>query len=117
MVMTELLRERAISFLVSHFNGVDTARAGELVTVAEAVAERYAPAAPDWAISESVMRYASYVADGGSGAVRSESETVETGPHTATRSRDLIADHSGGFRRSGAAAVLSPYRKRRGGVI
>ena len=113
---TELLRKRIVTYLVAQFN-VDTPRAQELVTVAERAAERYEPSSPSWARAEAVIRHAAYVADAGSGAVRSESETVETGPRTVTRSRDLIADHSGAFRRSGAAAVLSPYRKRRGGLI
>ena len=66
---------------------------------------------------EAVYRFASYLADQGSGAIRLYTESDEMGPKQSNRSTQYVADHAGAFRRCGAAALLSPYRKRRAGVI
>ncbi|MDD9989181.1 MAG: hypothetical protein OXQ31_23110 [Spirochaetaceae bacterium] len=97
----------------------DTAR--RLAPVVRRIVDDYARAAPVELADEAALRFACYLSDasgrGASGAVRSETTTETVGPMTTTRTIDYTADHSGAFRRCGAAALLSPYRVRHGGVI
>ena len=109
-------RSTVIGELVRRF-GADTVRAGALVEVAGLAVERYAPGAPAAVKLEAVNRFASYLADQGTGAIRSYTESDETGPKQSNRNTEYVADHAGAFRRCGCAALLSPYKKRRAGVI
>ena len=109
-------RSTVIGAIVRGF-GADPVRAGAVVEVAELQVERYAPGAPAAVKLEAVYRFSSYLADQGSGAIRSYAESDETGPRQSNRTTEYVADHAGAFRRCGAAALLSPYRNRRAGVI
>ena len=82
-------------------------RAHYLAKAARRAVERYAPDAPDDIHAEAFVRYASALA-------------TATGPlnrHSIV-SGDLsvrfVVDDAGLFRRCGAAALLSPYKVRRG---
>ena len=84
-------------------------RPGELLAVALAMVEQYAPAAPDVLKTEAVIRFAGYLAQSDFGTIRSET----IGPRTI----DYVVNHGPIFRNCGAAALLTKYRVRRAGAI
>ena len=89
--------------------GVGTTRAGQLLEVATARIARYAPGAPEAVKREAVIRFAGWLLEAPAAGERSE------------RTGDLGTDYSpsmtGGFRASGAAGLLAPWRVRRAGAI
>lgn len=89
--------------------GAETTRAERLLDVATRVAETYAPDAPDELLNEAVVRCAGYLAQSDFGGVRSET----IGP----RSVEYVVNHAALWRNSGAAALLTRWRRRRGGLI
>ena len=82
-------------------------RAQQIATTAKLAVERYGPAAPDHVQNESFIRFATALA----------TATALQNRHSIT-SGDLkvrfLTDDAGLFRRCGAAALLSPYKVRRG---
>ena len=88
--------------------GADLERATRLLATATAVAGDYAPTAPEALRNEAVIRFAGYLAGADYGAVRSET--------LGQKSAEYVVNHAAMFRNCGAAALLSPYRKRRGGA-
>ena len=88
--------------------GADAADAERLLGVASAMVERYAPTAPQPAKNEAVIRCAGALAQSDYGGIASES--------IGDRKVDYTMQPAGGwspFRRSGAMALLSPWRARR----
>ena len=84
-----------------------------LGAVASAHVEKYAPDAPDPVKSEAVIRFASYLFEAESGAVRSDGINVGE-IRTET---DFITNHAAVFRNCAAAALLSPWKVRRAGAL
>ena len=76
---------------------------------AAAMVERYAPGAPRAVRNEAVIRFAAYLAQTPKGGITK----------IGTRGVDIefSTNHAGMFRNSGAAALLSPWKVRRAGVI
>ncbi len=89
--------------------GVGATRAGQLLEVATARVAQYAPGAPEAVKREAVIRFAGWLLEAPAAGERSE------------RTGDLGTDYSpsmtGGFRASGAAGLLAPWRVRRAGAI
>ena len=85
------------------------ATARRLGALAAALAERYAAAAPQAVKDEAVIRAAGYLAQSDFGGIVSES----IGP----REVSYTVNHSALFRNSGAAALLSPWKRRQAGII
>ena len=83
--------------------------AKRLLPVVTTVVEEYAPDAPDPLKKEAAIRFAGYLAEARSGAVRSRRVDVLETEH--------VTNHAPMFRNSGAAALLTRYRIRRGGAI
>ena len=73
------------------------------------IVQRYAPMAPDAMKREAVFRLVGYLYGSDYGGIASEA----TGPRTVT----YTPNHADFARRSGALALLSPYRIRRAGVF
>lgn len=90
-------------------SGATLERATRVLAVAVAVVEEYAPAAPVALKNEAVLRFGGYLLGSDYGGVRSES----IGP----RQVEYITNSATMFRNSGAAALLTRYRVRHGGVI
>ena len=86
-----------------------TDRAAELLVVATAMVQQYAPAAPDVLQNEATIRLAGYLAQSDFGPI--VKETI--GP----RAVDYVVNHAPAFRNSGAAMLLSRWRVRRAGAI
>ena len=73
------------------------------------VVEDYAPGAPPTLQDEAAIRFAGYLRESGTGAVSSKG----VGPLTV----QYVVNHATMFRNSGAAALLTRYRVRRGGTV
>ena len=69
----------------------------------------YAPDAPLELRNEAIVRFAGYLTGSDFGGIR----VTELGPQRF----EFITNHSGMFRSSGAAALLTRYKKRRAGAI
>ena len=78
-------------------------------SVASERVERETSNAPQSVRDESMIRYAGYLYSADFGAIRKES----IGPLDV----EHITNHANAWRNSGAAALLSPYKIRRAGVI
>ena len=89
--------------------GIDPARAAQLFSVAALQIEEYAPRAPAPMKVESLLRFAGYLLDAGTGAVQEET----FGP----KSLKFVTNHAAMFRNSGAEALLTRYKRRRGGKV
>ena len=87
----------------------DSATAAQLLAVASALVEQYAPGAPVALQNEAAVRFAGYLAQSDFGAIPKES----IGP----RSVDYVTNHANAWRNSGAAMLLSRWRVRRAGAI
>ena len=85
------------------------AQAARLLTVASAVVTDYAPDAPDPIADEAVIRLAGYWFGSDFGGITSET----IGPKSVT----YATNHAAAFRYSGAAGLLTRYRRRRAGLI
>ena len=75
---------------------------------ARSLIERYAPAAPAGVQNEACCRMVAWLIQRPAAAVRSES---------GADSAEYAAGHLSALRHSGAMALLSPFKVRRGGVI
>lgn len=89
--------------------GITVDRAERLLTVASQVVTEYAPEAPEAVANEAVVRFAGYLGQADYGTVRDES----IGPMSVT----YPLNHAAMFRNSGAAALLTRYKRRRAGAI
>ena len=90
-------------------SGATLERASRVLPVAERMVEDYAPGAPPELKDEAAIRFGGYLLGSDFGAVRSET----LGP----LERELVVNHAGAFRNSGAAMLLTRYRVRRAGAI
>ena len=91
--------------------GADAADAERVMGAASAMVERYAPTAPQSIKNEAVIRCAGALQQSDFGGVASE--------EIGGRKVDYTSQPAGGwspFRRSGAMALLSPWRTRRAAV-
>ena len=70
--------------------------------------DKYAPDAPHALSNEAAVRFTGYLLQADYGTVRAEA----LGP----KSVEYVTNHAAAFRNSGAAALLSPYKHRRGGA-
>ena len=86
--------------------GVDLDYAQRLLPVGVDRVNGYAPAAPTAIKNEALYIFLGYLADAGSGAVQTEA----LGPKSIT----YVVNNATAFRQSGAAALLSRHRRRRG---
>ena len=77
-----------------------------VLATAKAVVLDYAP---DAIHNEAVVRFAGYLYGSDYGGIRSE----ELGPHRV----EYVTNHAAMFRNSGAAALLTRYKRRRAGAI
>ena len=82
---------------------------GHLLAVCSAVVSDYAPDAPDAVQNEAVIRLGGHLAGSGFGGI--QSETI--GPRTV----NYATNHAAAFRYSGAAGLLTRYKKRRAGIL
>ena len=89
----------------------DITRARRLLAVASERVNRDAPLAPAVMKNEAVIRFAGYLTGSDYGGVKSES----IGPRSVEYTSPTT--NASAFRSSGAAALLSPYKIRRGGSI
>ena len=89
--------------------GVTEARAARLLVVSTEIVERYAPLAPTSVQNEAVIRFAGYLGQSDYGTIRQEA----IGPMSV----EYPLNHSGMFRNSGAEALLTRYKVRRGGAV
>ena len=99
----------AVTLTVAQLAEVISGDAARLLPVVQAVVQDYAPKAPEALQNEAAIRFASYLADAGSGA----SSRIEIGELTVER----VTNHAPAFRNCGAAALLTRYRVRRAGAI
>ena len=88
---------------------IDITAATHLYGVAVNEVEAYAPRSPSANKAEAIFRFAGYLADAGTGTRQSET----FGP----KSLDFVTNHAAAFRNSGAAGLLSRYRRRRAGAV
>ena len=88
---------------------VDLPTATHLYGVAVNMVEEYAPRAPSANKAEAIYRFSSYLLDAAPGTKQSET----FGPKTVT----FTTNHGPAFRNSGAAMVLTRYKRRRAGAI
>ena len=89
--------------------GTDATTATRLLAVATELATRYAPAAPTAIANEAVIRTAGWLAEQPSASITSETEGDIRTSYAVTMLSAL--------RHSGAMALLSPWKVRRGGAI
>ena len=94
---------------LSRVLGLDVDEATRLLAASTELVNRYAPAAPASVGNEAVIRTAGYLAEQPRAAVRSE--------RTGNIETSFAATHLSALRHSGAMALLSPYKIRRGGAI
>ena len=87
----------------------DLATAEQLLNVARARVDDYAPTAPDAVANEAVVRFAGYLSQADFGTVRRE----EIGP----RSVEYQTNHANAWRNCGAAMLLTRWARRRAGTI
>lgn len=88
---------------------VNQALADRLHPVAVAMVDRYAPAAPEAVANEAAIRFAGWLSEApASGARREDIGDISTSFSPAM---------TGGFRASGAMALLSPWKVRRAGAV
>ena len=88
---------------------LDDDRVQSLGAVSAALVERYAPGAPQVIRNEAAIRFAGYLGQAASGTVTK----------IGFRNMDIefITNHAAMFRNSGAAGLLSPWKRRRAGII
>lgn len=86
-----------------------TAEATRLLSVATELVNRYASGAPDSMLNEAVIRVAGYLSD--------QPSSARTRSIVGPISESYRADHLSALRNSGAMALLSPWKVRRGGAI
>ena len=77
--------------------------------VAVNMVEEYAPKSPSANKAEAILRFGGYLRDADPGTQRSQS----FGP----KSIDFVTNHAAMFRNSGSAALLTRWKRRRGGKV
>ncbi len=87
----------------------ETERAARVLRVASRTVLDYAPKAPTELLNEAVIRFAGYLLGSDYGTVRKET----VGPFDT----EYVTNHAAAFRNSGAAALLTRYKRRRAGAI
>ena len=92
-------------------DNIPLAMAERLLAVAIAKVDDYAPSAPAVLKNEAVIRFAGYLGGSDFGGVQDES----IGPRSVTYTPP--STNAAMFRNSGAAALLTSHKKRRGGLI
>ena len=90
-------------------SGVSLERATRVLPVAARMVTDYAPTAPVELLDEATYRFGGYLLASGYGETRTET----IGP----MSIEHQTNHSGMFRNCGAAALLTHFKRRRGGAI
>ena len=106
--------DMAVSTLKDSINpGASINEIERLGATASARVELYAPGAPTIVRSESVIRFAAYLHEAESGAVRADSINVGEIRTETTH----VTNHAAAFRNCGAMALLSPWKRRRAGAI
>lgn len=95
--------------LAAEFPGEELPRVERVLPVATQMVGDYAPQAPTALLNEAVIRFAGYLLEVSVGTVKS----ATLGPY----SQENVVNHADAFRRSGAAMLLTRYKKRRGGPI
>ncbi len=80
-----------------------------VLETATTIVEDYAPHAPDAIHNEASVRFAGYLYGSDFGGIRDET----IGPVTVT----YPLNHAAMFRNSGAAALLTRYKRRRAGAV
>ena len=90
-------------------SGADLDRATRVLPVAVQMVTDYAPAAPEALRDEAAIRFGSYLLTGDPGTTR----TGSVGDMTA----EFIVNHGAAFRTSGAAMLLTRYKRRRAAPI
>ena len=88
---------------------VNMATADRLLSVASELVTRYAPAAPSAILNEAVLRTAGWLVEQPAAAVTSEA--------TGDISTRYAVNNLSAVRHSGAMALLTAYKVRRGGAI
>ena len=89
--------------------GATIERATRVMPVAQTMVDDYAPAAPEALRDEATIRFGSYLLGSDFGTIRQEA----VGPLTV----DYVVNHAAAFRNSGAAMLLTRYKKRRAAPI
>ena len=89
--------------------GIDAPTATRLLAVVSELVTRFAPDAPSAISNEAALRAAGWLNEAPASGARSES----IGDISTSYSPAM----TGGFRASGAMALLSPWKVRRGGAI
>ena len=89
--------------------GADLARAERVLPAASAMVERYAPTAPAALKNEAIIRFGGYLLGSDYGGVARES----IGPKEV----EYAANHANAWRNSGAAMLLTRWKRRRAGAI
>lgn len=92
-------------------NPDDLVRAERLLDVALERVNAYAPLAPVAAKNEAIIRFAGYLTGSDYGGVKSESIGPRSVEYTPPSTNAAM------FRNSGAAGLLTIYRRRRAGVV
>ena len=87
----------------------DHTRAARLLAVGTQLVQDYAPRAPAALQNEAVIRIAGYLGQSDYGTIKTESE----GPKQV----EYAMNHAAAFRNSGAAMLLTRYKRRRAGAI
>ena len=87
----------------------DLDRAARVLKVATRAVLDYAPGAPGALLNEAAIRFGGYLLSSDFGAVRKEA----VGPFDT----EYQMNHAAAFRNSGAAALLTRHKVRRGGAI
>ena len=95
--------------LAAEFPGEQQNRVERVLSVASCMVGDYAPAAPDELANEAAIRFAGYLLEVSVGTVKS----ATIGPYTS----EYVTNHAAMFRNSGAAALLTRYKRRRAGSI
>ena len=91
------------------FDGLQSVDVGRAVEAAGALCCRFAPDAPDAILREAIARCAGWLVQSPAGSLIS----VKTGP----RETNYAAGQLGALRHSGAMSLLSPWKRRRAGVL
>ena len=91
--------------------GAELEQARRLLAVATARVEKYAPVAPETLQNEAVIRYSGYLSGSDYGGVQSES----IGPRSVEYTPP--SNNAAAFRNSGAAGLLTHYKRRRAGAL
>ena len=87
----------------------DLDRATRVLPVVVEMITRFAPHAPEAVANEAALRFGGYLLGSDFGVIRRE----ELGPMNV----EYVTNHAAMFRNSGAASLLTGYKRRRAGAI